>query len=283
MTSVPDPRVTSKRVRLPIPCGKCAACLTNKRNDWATRLRIELKHAKTAHFITLTYTDDNLLYADHENEKTGIITTVPVLNVDDTQKFMKRLRKKNKNKLKYFLCGEYGEKFKRPHYHMIIFNIDKKFRGQSLEKLLLETWGHGLVHIGSVTPASIRYTTNYMIQKQDMKGFPVQPFATMSRGLGLSYISKMKSYHQKDISRNYVTFEDGQKSRLPRYLRAKLYTKLQRDISNSQESARSDERDEKDKREYSRKSSSNYFQHKRDAEILYTKRINEKIKSNSKL
>ena len=47
-----------------VPCGKCPNCLSDRRSDWSLRLQIELSHSTSAHFITLTYSDENLYYND---------------------------------------------------------------------------------------------------------------------------------------------------------------------------------------------------------------------------
>lgn len=223
-TSVPDPRCTSKRVRITIPCGKCAACLANKRNDWATRLRMEAKYTESAYFITLTYSDENIPYQDLYTEDGEIVGQTSTLLKTDIQKFMKRLRKDRKEKIRYYVVGEYGEHTKRPHYHMLLFNL--KLTGVHLEKYLLEKWNKGRIDIGSVTPSSIMYCTNYIIQKQSYKNSLIQPpFALMSQGLGKQYLEKHMDKHKRDLSRNYIVFEDGQKSRMPRYYRNKIYSK----------------------------------------------------------
>ena len=52
---VDDPH--DKRSKMFVPCGRCAACLSNRANDWVTRLRAETQAATSAYFVTLTYED----------------------------------------------------------------------------------------------------------------------------------------------------------------------------------------------------------------------------------
>ena len=97
-----------------VPCGNCVECLEKKRSEWSFRLQQELKVSDSAYFITLTYSEENL---------------PEELSKEHCQKFLKRLRKQNDKyttkKLRYYLAGEYGDKTKRPHYHMIVFNLAK--------------------------------------------------------------------------------------------------------------------------------------------------------------
>lgn len=52
---------------------------------------------------------------------------IPVLNFADVRGFLKRLRSrlyrkfKKRNCFRYAMCGEYGETFGRPHYHLLLF------------------------------------------------------------------------------------------------------------------------------------------------------------------
>ena len=69
-------------------------------------------------FVTLTYDDDHL--PEYNS-----------LNYKHFQDFMKRLRKSH-NGVRFYMCGEYGEDFSRPHYHALLFNCffpDRSFFG----------------------------------------------------------------------------------------------------------------------------------------------------------
>lgn len=94
-----------------LPCGKCMGCRLEKRRQWAIRCVHEAQFHEENCFITLTYDDEHLLSDS--------------LIKSDIQKFFRRLRKRLKpKKIKCLYCGEYGDKFNRPHYHAIIFGHD---------------------------------------------------------------------------------------------------------------------------------------------------------------
>lgn len=203
---------------IPVPCGKCPACLSRRVSGWSFRLMQEDRVSESSIFLTFTY--DTLTVPITRN---GFMT----LNKRHVQLFMKRLRKECPGKiLKYYVCGEYGGKTNRPHYHMILFNAN-------IEKIQ-PAWALGSIHYGVVTGASVGYTLKYMSK---LKKIPMhsnddrQPeFALMSKGLGESYLSpKMVQWHKKDLdNRMYLNIENGKKISMPRYYKDKLYEEHER-------------------------------------------------------
>lgn len=156
------------------------------------------------------------------------------LSVYDCQSFLKRLRARlNPVRIRFFLCGEYGEKLGRPHYHAIIFGFgfpDKvplsnsflpgKFQLYSSE-LLSSTWGHGLCSIGSVTFESASYVANYATKKvvgdkaAAHYGGRKPEFLLMSRrpGIARGWIDKFSS----DVYPSDEVIVRGRPARPPRY------------------------------------------------------------------
>lgn len=189
------------------------------------RLMQEYKRCNSAAFITLTY---HPKYVPDEG-----------VSKRHFQLFMKRLRKKSGKKLRYYAVGEYGTKTNRPHYHAIIFNYEGK------EKFLQSIWCHpktkeplGIVHIGKVTEASVKYTTKYIIQRVAHTSKLAKPFALMSRSyaLGGHYLSdEMVKWHRENNA-NY-TLMYGQKGRLPRFFKQKIWPKEHERKRISDESA----------------------------------------------
>lgn len=147
---------------LQIACGQCIGCKLEKSRQWAVRCLHEASLYDHNQYVTLTYNDENL-------PKDGN------LQLEDFQKFMKRLRKKKGNNIRYFHCGEYGDQYKRPHYHALLFNVNFKDKqiiknnqqGDPLytSQELLNIWQKGHVLIGDVTFQSAAYVARYITKK----------------------------------------------------------------------------------------------------------------------
>ena len=95
-----------------LPCGQCIGCRLDRSLSWAIRCTHESQlHAQNS-FITLTYSEDHLPW-DGSLVKSHM------------QDFFKRLRHYCKpQKIRYYMCGEYGENLSRPHYHACLFGKD---------------------------------------------------------------------------------------------------------------------------------------------------------------
>ena len=207
-------------IRIDVPCGRCGICKKNRRAQWSFRLREQLKDSYNAKFLTLTYSDENLPYNLH----TGEITLVK----KHLQDFIKRLRESSYRRtgarnLRYYSVGEYGSETDRPHYHALIYNIDK----YNLSRLNT-IWGYGFTGIGTVSPASIHYVTKYHVNRNtyaDEEDGRLPEFAIMSQGLGKGYIDRNKQYHL-DTGNTFV-YMDGFKVNMPRYYKQKIFSENQ--------------------------------------------------------
>ncbi len=203
---------------IPVPCSKCPPCKKRRTSGWSFRLVKEGERSESALFVTLTY-----------DTKYVPITEKGFMNLDksDVQKFFKRLRKISNTKIKYYVCGEYGSKRMRPHYHLIIFNADK----EKIEKAwMLNNIPLGSIYIGNVSEASIGYTLKYMTKKGKIplhyNDDRQKEFSLMSKGLGSNYLTeKMIKWHKNDITkRMYCNLIGGKKIAMPRYYKDKIYS-----------------------------------------------------------
>lgn len=165
---------------LSLPCGKCDSCIEGRTRAWAARCVLESSMYSDNCFLTLTYADSCL-------PKFGLCKK-------DLQKFIKRLRKAVGHPIRYYCCGEYGEKTKRPHYHLIIFNWfpdDAKFFRESpnggmtfTSKTLQSLWKFGHSLIGEVSYQSCAYVARYCQKKVYIDG-KYKAFSLMSLKPGI--------------------------------------------------------------------------------------------------
>lgn len=141
----------------------CIGCRADKAREWALRCMHENSLHRESCFLTLTYSEANL--PPHGS-----------LRYRDVQLFLKRLRKLvSPHKIRYYLCGEYGEEGGRPHYHLLVFGWkphDQVAWRKSLSDVvcfesptLRSLWKHGISTVGEVTMESAGYVARYVMQK----------------------------------------------------------------------------------------------------------------------
>lgn len=203
-----------------VPCGKCLACKMRKGTEWAARCIQEAEYYEkdTCWFVTLTYAPEHLPFFK-DKEKGEIIRGagpgLPTLYKKDMQDYHKRLRwhladkakreDQESQKIKFLMCGEYGSRNGRPHYHEIIFGVpftDLKYKRISKEGImafdspwLSDIWGHGLVDIEELSLTNAKYVAQYTVKKMygpeakkyDDMGI-IAPYLEVSNGLGKQYI-----------------------------------------------------------------------------------------------
>lgn len=158
-----------------LPCGQCVGCRLERSRQWAVRCMHEAQMWEKNCFITLTY--DDLKLPEGYSISTGLV-------YDHFQKFMKRLRFSYKGHqpsdddtypIRFYMCGEYGEQFGRPHFHACLFNFDfddKEFFKKSpsgeaiyVSKQLSELWPFGFSSVGSFDYKSAAYVARYVMKK----------------------------------------------------------------------------------------------------------------------
>lgn len=196
------------------PCGNCRPCRKEKARQWTIRLLLEQMSHEESCFVTLTFED-----------------APKSLDKRTCQLFIKRLRKKLKKPIRYYLVGEYGDVSRRAHYHAIIFGHSFRVGSEPLGKDLythgdlVSAWGHGHVAIGTCTHASILYCANYVQKKfnghladqvYQVDGEIVSPpFALMSKkpAIGRDFFEKYKD----QLLRDQTVVISGKEVRIPKY------------------------------------------------------------------
>lgn len=152
-----------------LPCGSCVGCRRSRARAWAIRCSLELQDHVSSCVVTLTYDDAHL---------------PPTLQRLHVSEFMRSLRKrlhrgiprKERIPLRFFACGEYGERTWRPHYHAILY-------GTKDEQMIRESWGRthgrrgrsdyalesfGHVKVDEASPEAIAYIAGYVAKKMDV-------------------------------------------------------------------------------------------------------------------
>lgn len=184
--------------RMEMPCGKCKACVLQKRKDWTTRIshEMEMHDCDFCCMVTLTYDENNVPFC--RDVESPVVRRSDISFTDgysrtllprDVQLFMKRLRrwldyvpcKKSCNRdhlesgnLRYFAVGEYGSKTGRPHYHILLFgwcpsdleyfftrNGHEIFRSKQIEQL----WTLGYSTVQRVGVGCAKYVARYVSKK----------------------------------------------------------------------------------------------------------------------
>lgn len=196
-------------------------------NDWSIRIFEHLEHIGKGLFVTLTYRE-KVVYRDFKNKYPYACQNMPLppiqccprvidkrtgemyrsvfkKHIQDALKRFREYRKKKglKNPFSYFITAEYGPRTLRPHYHGIFF-------GLSFSEFLpfIQDWCYRYGHVRTdiITYGkkshfnTARYLTKYcskgvfenplVAQKKVLKCFKL-----ISKGLGLSYVERMRNYH----------------------------------------------------------------------------------------
>lgn len=121
-----------------VPCGCCVRCSDNLREQWVSRMCLHSLEHKHCYFITLTYGVYDLYKYTKHPFKDSWCETVPkytkknytgkpgyaptLLRQEHLTKFMKRLRKRLGFNVSFVAAGEYGTKYLRPHFHIILWS-----------------------------------------------------------------------------------------------------------------------------------------------------------------
>lgn len=163
----------------------------------------------------------------------------------DLQAFTKRLnedvRRKSGKGVKYYACGEYGDRTYRPHYHIAVygedFSDDRQFWKHSQSGNLLwrssrlkRLWPHGDADIGELTFESAAYIARYIMKKitgnkaldhyrrEDKEGneYWLEPeFNVMSRRPGLA--KQWFDQNKNDVYPHDHVISRGHPAKPPRY------------------------------------------------------------------
>lgn len=174
-----------------LPCGSCVSCLLNRSRQHAVRCFHESSMHERSCFVTLTYDEEHLPYGGS-------------LVKEHVSRFMRDLREKFEEPIRFFSCGEYGSRWGRPHYHFILFGIDfhaDRFKagrrgGEDVYRspCLESVWKMGRSEIGSATFESAAYVARYVTSKCSDSGLagrePEFLLSSLKPGIGVPWIEE---------------------------------------------------------------------------------------------
>lgn len=232
-----------------VPCGNCAACRLEYSRVWANRCYLEsLDYPNMTWFVTLSYRDDALVYNEGANFAT--------LENDAISDFMRKLRDYfgHDIKIRYFGCGEYGDRTMRPHYHIIVFGaplndltIDMPDMSKPLLKsgkypifrrknsngdyvffsqAIYDCWQKGKIEVENASWNTAAYVSRYVMKKQKgtakeiydrLKILPEYLRMSNRPGIGARWLEANKT---KLLRNDYMSVKNKngvQTTRPPRY------------------------------------------------------------------
>lgn len=137
-------------------CGVCLPCRLNRRRVWTHRMMLEHMAHRMGWFITLTYDEDALPPGGSLCRR-------------DLALFMKMLRRSVEPfRLRYYACGEYGDRMGRPHYHLALWGVETEL--EAMQQTVLNCWCRGLVHVGTLDKGGMEYVAGYVAKKAVGRG-----------------------------------------------------------------------------------------------------------------
>lgn len=229
-----------------VPCGNCISCRLDYSREWASRCTLEASQYSHNYFITLTYDEDHMPKGNLGN---------PTILKEDWQSFIKNVRQLFIRKfgfqgIRYFACGEYGDKTFRPHMHAILFNcpipdLTKDFKDDNgqitrhydsrgvpykFSSLIASCWQKGFILIADANYNTNAYVSGYILKKQKGKNGVIYkklgieaPFLLMSKGIGDKHFTE--HYEAlKESPRLFIGREHREPLKLgvPRYFKKKV-------------------------------------------------------------
>lgn len=200
-----------------VPCGKCLLCRHRKSVDFISRCNMESQmYDCPPYFFTLTYRPSDLPFHGE-------------LQYKDVQDFFKRLRRSwdyrgIKHNTRYVVACEYGSRFHRPHYHVILWNnpynaseLLPKLHNQ-LAKDIFTAWGHSepqAFDFGQCAGGAAGYVAKYLKKTPALYGHwtPMSLHASSGNGgIGSGLIKEKMDYYRKNPQKRVFHYIDKSKN-----------------------------------------------------------------------
>lgn len=145
-----------------------------------TRLLVEGRAHERVCMVTLTYDaascpeDRSLRPSDVSGARKRLrINFERAMARDPSFSDLSEDARKALSRLRFFTVGEYGGRFGRPHYHLIVFGADGStvVDGRSFLHFVHAAWSRGGVHIGGGwSGETAAYVSGYVVKGHNVKG-----------------------------------------------------------------------------------------------------------------
>lgn len=162
---------TTLRLDMYVACRKCAVCIRRRRRLWTVRAAAEISQANRTWFTTLTLQPARLFLAetvaktrdigyDERSQDEQDRARFAVV-AEEIQRFLKRIRKNSKAKLRY-LCVQELHKSGQPHYHLLIHEVE----GTLTKAVLQAAWRWGFSQAKLTDPRTAIYVCKYLSKSE---------------------------------------------------------------------------------------------------------------------
>lgn len=164
----------------PVPCGRCNFCIGRRANYWTARGLMEKACALDTLVLTLTYRDDDGVTALGARQFYYAHIRLFLQNLRDAVD----AKLGREGGLRFLVCGETGDRFKRVHWHVVLFSqvdlttcgtwsapwgpvTDRKHivsAGQERKPCQWSIWPHGTVLAQEPDRGGLRYALSYVVK-----------------------------------------------------------------------------------------------------------------------
>lgn len=241
------PHGSEKKIPFVKSCGKCYDCLMQNAAGFVIRCKKEFVNSASAFFVTLKYSDENLVYWNFDRvSRRRALDRVKTFGkskpydaygefileprhatnfFEDIQNVIKRY---NPNLLfRIVLNAEYGTWTHRPHYHALIFS-PLSFSVNDFHRIVDSVWPYGLTDCSKVVDARISYVALHCM-KTDIGNTLQQKVAPIFRrqstykgGIGRDLVNDDTLLANYYLDNNF-TYNGRYKVNIPRYIKKKLH------------------------------------------------------------
>lgn len=209
-------------LNLSVPCGKCDECREILKNEWRTRMSMEIDHTYSecngvCFFLTFTFNPENLSTFSFVNNKFLPATPFECFDHSKVHTFLNSMRVffyRNYGfsnlDYRYFIAEEYGKHTQRPHLHMCL-HINKHMQEQeyfTIVEHLRSLWSYGFMF-----PKFDTHRNMYV----DNCNNPSSPFFRNKVASGKyvsKYVLKDLSFYKQDTLKTYSSLSSYVKKQL---------------------------------------------------------------------